>query len=70
MMANNSSGARSVLYGKTIDHVLEQEVVLADGSVAHFGPLSAAELNAAMQGDTLEAECYRTVASPGCRMRG
>jgi hypothetical protein len=33
MMANNSSGARSVLYGKTIDHVIEQEVVLADGSV-------------------------------------
>jgi FAD/FMN-containing dehydrogenase len=30
MMANNSSGARSVLYGKTIDHVLSQEVVLAD----------------------------------------
>jgi FAD/FMN-containing dehydrogenase len=28
MMANNSSGARSVLYGKTIDHVLEQEVML------------------------------------------
>ncbi len=24
MMANNSSGARSVLYGKTIDHVIEQ----------------------------------------------
>ena len=33
MMANNSCGARSVLYGKTIDHVLEQTVVLADGSV-------------------------------------
>ena len=32
MMANNSSGARSVLYGKTIDHVLELDVVLADGS--------------------------------------
>ena len=32
MMANNSSGARSVYYGKTIDHVLEQEVVLADAS--------------------------------------
>ena len=40
-MANNSSGARSVLYGKTIDHVLEQEVVLSDGSVAHFRPLDA-----------------------------
>src|SRR5690348_6473405 len=30
MMANNSCGARSVLYGKTIDHVLEQTVVLSD----------------------------------------
>ena len=36
MMANNSSGARSVLYGKTIDHVLEQDVVLSDGTVAQF----------------------------------
>src|SRR5580698_3174703 len=61
MMGNNSSGARSVLYGRTADQVLEQEVVLADGSVAHFRPLDAAELHAAMQGDTLEAECYRTV---------
>ena len=32
MMANNSSGARSVLYGKTIDHVREQHVVLSDGA--------------------------------------
>jgi FAD/FMN-containing dehydrogenase/Fe-S oxidoreductase len=61
MMANNSSGARSVLYGKTIDHVLEQEVVLADGAVVNLRPLSPSELEAAMQGDTLEAECYRTV---------
>ena len=34
MMANNSAGARSVVYGKTIDHVLEQHVVLSDGSLA------------------------------------
>ena len=44
MMANNSSGARSVLYGKTIDHVIEQEVVLSDGSVVTFGPLAEGEL--------------------------
>ena len=61
MMANNSSGARSVFYGKTIDHVLEQEVVLADGSVAHFRPLGRADLDAACIGDGLEASCYRTV---------
>jgi len=61
MMANNSSGARSVYYGKTIDHVLEQDVVLADGSVAHFGPLAPEALDAACAGDSLEARCYRTV---------
>jgi FAD/FMN-containing dehydrogenase/Fe-S oxidoreductase len=61
MMANNSSGARSVLYGKTIDHVLEQHVVLSDGSVAHFRPLNAPELDAACTGGTREASCYRAV---------
>jgi FAD/FMN-containing dehydrogenase/Fe-S oxidoreductase len=61
MMANNSSGARSVLYGKTIDHVLEQEAALSDGSVVRFRALFNAELEAALNGDSLEAECYRTV---------
>jgi FAD/FMN-containing dehydrogenase/Fe-S oxidoreductase len=61
MMGNNSCGARSVLYGKTIDHVLEQEVVLSDGSVVRFRPLTPAELDAESTGDTLGAECYRTV---------
>ncbi|HEX5432321.1 MAG TPA: FAD-binding oxidoreductase, partial [Bryobacteraceae bacterium] len=58
MMANNSAGARSVLYGKTIDHVLEQTVVLADGSVAHFRNIPR---GAIPQGDSLEAALYRTV---------
>lgn len=61
MMANNSSGARSVLYGKTIDHVLEQHVVLSDGSVVHFRALTPPELDAACRHDTLEAACYREV---------
>src|SRR6185503_19727296 len=61
MMANNSSGARSVLYGKTIDHVLEQHVVLSDGSVVHFRPLGPAEVDAVCRADTLEASCYREV---------
>ncbi len=61
MIANNSSGARSVLYGKTIDHVLELDVVLADGSLAHFQPLDAAGLEAACGGDGLKAGAYREV---------
>ena len=58
MMANNSCGARSVLYGKTIDHVLEQTVLLADGSAAHFREIPRDQVPT---GDTLEAACYRTV---------
>jgi FAD/FMN-containing dehydrogenase/Fe-S oxidoreductase len=58
MMANNSCGARSVLYGKTIDHVLEQTVLLADGSIAHFREIPRDQVPS---GDTVEAACYRTV---------
>ena len=61
MISNNSSGARSVLYGKTIDHVLDLHVALSDGSVAHLRPLAPDELEAACAADSLEGECYRTV---------
>lgn len=61
MVANNSSGTRSVIYGKTIDHVLELRVVLADGSVIHARPLAAAELAAKSAQHDLEGHAYRTV---------
>jgi FAD/FMN-containing dehydrogenase/Fe-S oxidoreductase len=67
MMANNSSGARSVLYGKTIDHVREQHVVLADGSLAHFRPLAGHELEDARRGDSLTARAYRAIPELGTR---
>ena len=65
MIANNSSGARSVWYGKTIDHVLDLHVVLADGSLAHFRPLTPEELESACRGESLEASCYREVRRLG-----
>jgi FAD/FMN-containing dehydrogenase/Fe-S oxidoreductase len=61
MMANNSSGARSVIYGKTIDHVLEQHVVLSDGSVVHFRERKPSELDALCALNTLEGACHREV---------
>ncbi len=67
MMANNSSGARSVLYGKTIDHVREQHVVLSDGALAHLRPLSAAQYAEARQGDSIAARAYRAVPALGQR---
>jgi FAD/FMN-containing dehydrogenase/Fe-S oxidoreductase len=61
MMANNSAGARSVLYGKTIDHVREQQVVLSDGSLAHFRPMTRGEVDEVSARDSLEAAGYRVV---------
>ena len=61
MISNNSSGARSVRYGKTIDHVLDLQVALADGSVVHLRPLTREELEHACAADTFEGTCYRTV---------
>ena len=67
MISNNSSGARSVLYGKTIDHVLDLHLALADGSVAHFRPLEGDQLASVTAADTLEGACYRSVQRLGTK---
>jgi FAD/FMN-containing dehydrogenase/Fe-S oxidoreductase len=61
MMANNSAGARSVLYGITLHHVLEQQVVFADGTVAHLRDLSSADLDAACAEDSIYGRGCRVV---------
>lgn len=61
MMANNSSGARSVIYGKTIDHVLETKVLLSDGVPRNLYSRSTDDLKQLCRGNSLEAHCYRTV---------
>src|SRR3954470_3151424 len=38
MIANDSSGARVPVYGTTADHVLSQELVMADGTIQQIGP--------------------------------
>jgi FAD/FMN-containing dehydrogenase/Fe-S oxidoreductase len=43
MIGNNSAGSHSILYGKTIDHVLETHVVLASGEQRVFGAIPFAE---------------------------
>jgi FAD/FMN-containing dehydrogenase/Fe-S oxidoreductase len=41
MVGNNSCGARSLRYGNTRENVLSVDAVLADGTPAHFGRVSA-----------------------------
>ncbi len=37
VMGNNATGAHSILYGMSADHLLEADVLLADGSLATLG---------------------------------
>lgn len=61
MIGNNSSGMRSIMYGKTVDHVLAVRVLLADGTILTLGELDEPEYQRRMAGQTREAEILRTV---------
>ena len=61
MIGNNSCGAHSIIYGKTIDHVLELKVVLADGSRAVLGPVDEERYQQRAAGDDLEGQIYREI---------
>ena len=60
-IGNNTCGAHSVIYGKSLDHILELDVLLSDASATHFRPLDSSELEAKLSGAGLEAEIYRGV---------
>lgn len=61
MVANNSAGAHSVIYGKTIDHVIELDVVFSDGTQAVLGELDETEVAHKCALQTLEGQVYREV---------
>jgi len=61
MIGNNSSGTRSIVYGKTVDHVLEVRAILADGEEAHFHELTPNAYEAKCQQRNSEGHVYREV---------
>jgi FAD/FMN-containing dehydrogenase/Fe-S oxidoreductase len=61
MIANNSCGAHSIVYGKTVDHVAGLRVVLADVSVIEVKLLPPAEVEVKCRQPDLEGSCYRAV---------
>jgi FAD/FMN-containing dehydrogenase/Fe-S oxidoreductase len=61
MIGNNSAGARSIVYGKTIDHIRKVNVILSDGSPAEFGAVGAAEWDRRAEPHTVEGGIYREV---------
>ncbi len=39
VIANNATGAHSIMYGMSADHILEADVILGDGSLAQWGAI-------------------------------
>ncbi len=59
MVGNNSSGTKSILYGKTVDHVLEAQVMLADETPLHFREVTMEEYAEKAKQTDREGEIYR-----------
>ncbi len=64
-LGNNSCGAHSILWGKTVDNVLELDTVLSNGETARFAALDGAQLEDKMRGTGLEGEIYRRLPAIG-----
>ena len=70
MLGNNSAGVRSVRYGRTVEHVLEMEIVLATGEELYLREMNSRELEAKCGQRDREGEIYRTVRDLARRHRG
>ncbi|HEY6971950.1 MAG TPA: FAD-linked oxidase C-terminal domain-containing protein [Candidatus Angelobacter sp.] len=58
MIGNNSCGVHSVLAGRTVDNVLELDVLTYDGARLRVGPTSDTELQQIIQKGGREGEIY------------
>lgn len=63
MVGNNSCGSNSIIYRSTREHLLEVKAILSDGSEAVFNTVSIDEFHSKCEGNTLEANIYKTVRS-------
>ena len=61
MIGNNSAGARSLRYGKTVDHVQAVDVVMSDGSPALLGPVEANGLDLLCDRPDIVGRAHRIV---------
>ena len=61
MVSNNSAGAHSVIYGKTINHVLELDLILSDGTQITVGEMDEPAVKQKCEQQDLEGQVYREV---------
>ena len=61
MIGNNSSGSESLVYGKTVDHVLELSGYFAGGEPFAFKPVEGDALRHALKEESRIGDTYRTL---------
>lgn len=61
MVSNDAAGQGSLKYGRTSSHVKSVKVVLTDGSIAVFGPVSGEELELCLKKEGMEGDLYRAL---------
>jgi len=66
-MGNNSCGAHSILYGKTVDQVLEMEIILSNGSKILCSENSLNELKTKLSLQSFEGMIYKSVVDISTR---
>jgi len=67
VLGNNATGAHSILYGMSADHVLDTDVILADGSHARFDAFKPSGWQTRARLPGLEGAIYRAI--PGILAR-
>lgn len=61
MVGNNATGTHSITYGNMIRHLRSLDVLLDDGSPAHFGEMTEQDWHRACEGVRREAVIYRAI---------
>ena len=69
MIGNNSSGSESLVYGKTVDHVIELSGFLSGGEPFAFGPLTGDEIERKLGEKTRSGGIHRALRRIAEEMR-
>lgn len=68
-LGNNSCGAHSIMWGKTVDNVYDLDVVLANGDTSSFSKIDGSALESKMRLENLEGHIYRNIFAIGEKNR-
>ena len=64
-LGNNSCGAHSIIWGKTVDNVSEINAILSNGSQIQLGPIKKNQIDSKISRDDLEGQIYKEIINIG-----